>query len=83
MVVGGGLAASTGDFATLPFLAALLGALWIQIGTNFANDYSDFVRGADTEERKGSMRVTQSGLLSPEQTVRLVKLAFELRDDLS
>ncbi|MDH3733423.1 MAG: 1,4-dihydroxy-2-naphthoate polyprenyltransferase, partial [Gemmatimonadota bacterium] len=64
--VGGGLAASTGDFATLPFLAALLGALWIQIGTNFANDYSDFVRGADTEERKGSMRVTQSGLLSPE-----------------
>ena len=41
--------------------AALAGALLIQIGTNFANDYFDYIKGADTEERLGPVRVTQSG----------------------
>jgi 1,4-dihydroxy-2-naphthoate polyprenyltransferase len=45
--------------------AALTGALAIQIGTNFANDYFDFVKGSDTPERKGPLRVTQAGLVSP------------------
>ena len=43
----------------------LLSATCIQIGTNFANDYSDFKKGADTHERLGPTRVTQAGLLSP------------------
>ncbi len=63
--MGGGLARAEGLFAGWPFLAALAGALLIQIGTNYANDYSDFVRGADTHERLGAPRVTQTGLLSP------------------
>ena len=45
---------------------ALLSALLIQVGTNFANDYSDFVQGTDTEKRIGPLRVTQAGLVTPE-----------------
>ncbi len=67
--MGGGLAHADSDFGALPWVAALLGAIFIQIGTNFANDYSDFVRGADTTERLGTPRVMQSGALSA-QAVR-------------
>lgn len=46
-------------------LLALLGAISVQIGTNFCNDYCDFFQGADTEERKGPTRAVQAGLISP------------------
>ena len=46
-------------------VAALAGAVCIQIGTNFANDYYDFVRGADAPNRVGPVRVTQAGLIPP------------------
>ncbi|WP_420450056.1 1,4-dihydroxy-2-naphthoate polyprenyltransferase [Candidatus Palauibacter sp.] len=65
VLAGGGLAWKSAGFSPGPFLAALAGALLIQVGTNFSNDYSDFVRGADTADRLGTPRVTQSGLLSP------------------
>jgi 1,4-dihydroxy-2-naphthoate octaprenyltransferase len=48
----------------------MLGAVLIQIGTNFANDYYDFMRGGDTEERVGPVRVTQAGLLPPRSVHR-------------
>jgi 1,4-dihydroxy-2-naphthoate octaprenyltransferase len=51
-------------------VAALIGALLLQIGVNLANDYFDFRAGIDTPERLGPLRVTQSGLLAPE-TVKL------------
>ncbi len=62
-----GSAAATGDgvFAPGPALAALFGALCLQIGANLANDVFDFERGADAGERLGPPRATQSGFLSP------------------
>ncbi len=69
VLVGTGLAAHDEALVILPAAAALVGAVLIQIGTNFANDYYDFVRGADTEDRVGPVRVTQAGLL-PADSVR-------------
>ncbi|WP_298814366.1 1,4-dihydroxy-2-naphthoate polyprenyltransferase [Chloroflexus sp.] len=68
VLVGSALAFSAGMFQPLVMLTALLGALFIQIGTNLANDYFDARKGADTSERLGPPRVTQSGLL-PAKTV--------------
>ncbi|HEY0970953.1 MAG TPA: 1,4-dihydroxy-2-naphthoate polyprenyltransferase [Gemmatimonadales bacterium] len=67
-----------GAFRALPFAGALLGALLIQVATNFANDYSDFHRGADTAERMGPTRVTQSGLLEAAQVRRAIVVTFGL-----
>ncbi len=59
-------------------LAALFGSVMIQIGTNFANDYFDFKKGADTHERVGPLRVTQAGLVSPAEMKRAIIVAFGL-----
>ncbi len=61
-----GTAAADADTALrlLPFIAALGAAVLLQVGANFANDFSDFVRGADREDRLGPQRATQSGLVS-------------------
>ena len=68
--VGTGLAAAHGTHQAVPAAAALVGALLIQIGTNLANDYYDFFRGGDTEDRVGPTRVTQAGLIPPRQVWR-------------
>ncbi len=65
VMVGTALAYGVGVGRWLPALAALVGAMLIQIGTNLTNDYYDFKKGADTEERLGPKRVTQSGLIAP------------------
>jgi len=65
VLVGSGLAFHDGVFDPVVALAALLGAALIQIGTNFANDYYDAQKGADTDDREGFTRVTQSGLIEP------------------
>ena len=67
VIVGAGLAVHAGVFAPLPWLAALVGALLIQVGTNFANDYYDAKKGADTDDREGFTRVTAGGIIPPAQ----------------
>ena len=64
VVVGVALAQADGLLAPLPALAALVGALLLQIGANLANDYFDYVKGADVPGRQGPTRVAQSGLIS-------------------
>lgn len=78
VVVGTGLAVGLDAFAPLPALFALVGALLIQIGTNFANDYYDAVRGADTDDRDGFTRVTAGGLIEPARVKRAMYATFAL-----
>ena len=78
VLVGTALAATEGTFKWLTFVAAMLGALFIQVGTNLSNDYSDARRGADTEDRLGPVRVTAGGLVPPRQVLVATYLAFGL-----
>jgi 1,4-dihydroxy-2-naphthoate octaprenyltransferase len=58
------------------FVAALVGSIFIQIGTNLANDYSDARRGADTADRLGPVRVTSAGLVTPQRVLNATWIAF-------
>jgi 1,4-dihydroxy-2-naphthoate polyprenyltransferase len=58
------------------FFAALIGSIFIQIGTNLANDYSDAKRGADSADRLGPVRVTSAGLVTPQRVMRATWVAF-------
>jgi 1,4-dihydroxy-2-naphthoate polyprenyltransferase len=78
VLVGTALAATEGTFKVLTFVAAMLGAVFIQIGTNLSNDYSDARRGADTEDRLGPVRVTAGGLVPPRQVLVATYVAFGL-----
>ncbi len=76
--IGGALAFDTGVFHVPSFAVALVGALLIQIGTNFANDLCDFLKDVDDEERIGPLRVTQAGLVTPRQMKVATALVFLL-----
>lgn len=67
VAMGTALAWAQGGFHAPSALAALVGALLIQVGTNFANDYFDFKNGADTDARLGPVRATAAGLVTPGQ----------------
>jgi 1,4-dihydroxy-2-naphthoate octaprenyltransferase len=66
----------TDDLRVGAFIAALLGSVFIQIGTNLSNDYSDAKRGADTADRLGPVRVTSSGLVAPRRVLVATWIAF-------
>lgn len=78
VIVATFVAIGDGVFQFWHAFAALIGAFLIQIGTNFANDYYDFKKGTDTEERLGPTRVTQAGLLSPKEVMLGMWLVFAL-----
>ncbi|HEY3435260.1 MAG TPA: 1,4-dihydroxy-2-naphthoate octaprenyltransferase, partial [Solirubrobacterales bacterium] len=75
-----GTAAAVQWYGSLPrwgaFIAALVGSIFIQIGTNLANDYSDAKRGADTADRLGPVRVTASGMVTPQRVMTATWIAF-------
>ncbi|MDQ6750797.1 MAG: 1,4-dihydroxy-2-naphthoate polyprenyltransferase [Actinomycetota bacterium] len=76
VLVGTALACQQGTFHPLTFAAALVGAVFIQVGTNLSNDYSDARRGADTEDRLGPVRVTAGGLVPPRQVLIATYASF-------
>jgi 1,4-dihydroxy-2-naphthoate octaprenyltransferase len=76
VLVGTALGASEGAWRPLAFACALIGSVFIQIGTNLSNDYSDARRGADTDDRLGPVRVTAGGLMPPRQVLVGTYLAF-------
>jgi 1,4-dihydroxy-2-naphthoate octaprenyltransferase len=76
VLVGTALAASEDVFKPIRFVCALIGSIFIQIGTNLANDYSDARRGADTEDRLGPVRVTAGGLVPPRRVLIWTWVAF-------
>jgi len=78
VIIGCALAWKADAFHLWSALAALTGALLIQIGTNFANDYFDFKKGTDDEGRLGPMRATQAGLVSPQSMKHATMLVFAL-----
>jgi 1,4-dihydroxy-2-naphthoate polyprenyltransferase len=64
VLIGTAMAMSDGSFNPLMFFFTLLTAMGIQICANLVNDYYDYLKGADTKERKGPVRATASGLIS-------------------
>ena len=76
VVVGTALAWHDGAFNTLAAALCLGFSLLIQIGTNFANDYYDFVRGADTSARVGPRRAVAAGLITPATMKRAMIAVF-------
>ncbi|MGZ4166820.1 MAG: 1,4-dihydroxy-2-naphthoate polyprenyltransferase [Solirubrobacteraceae bacterium] len=78
VLVGTALAGFVHVFHPLRFVAALLSALFIQVGTNLSNDYSDARRGADAEDRLGPVRVTAGGLVPPRQVLIATYVSFGL-----
>ena len=78
VIIGTAMAYESGGFNLLSAIAALVGGVMIQIGTNFANDYFDFKKGADEHHRLGPTRMTQAGLVSPNAMRLAMIIAFKL-----
>jgi 1,4-dihydroxy-2-naphthoate octaprenyltransferase len=78
VLVGTALAIGQDRFRPLALACALIGSIFIQIGTNLSNDYSDARRGADTEDRLGPVRVTAGGLMPPRQVLIGTWIAFAI-----
>jgi 1,4-dihydroxy-2-naphthoate octaprenyltransferase len=76
VLVGTALAGWENVFHPLRFVAALVGSIFIQVGTNLSNDYSDARRGADAEDRLGPVRVTAGGLVPPNQVLIATYVSF-------
>jgi len=78
VLIGTSMAYAGGSFHTLTAVVTLLAAVLIQTGTNYSNDYCDFLKGADTEDRKGPLRVTQAGLIDASSMRNATVIVFLL-----
>ena len=78
VMMGAALAWAHDVFHAPSAVAALLGALFIQVGTNFCNDYFDHRQGADTDDRKGIKRPLQEGRITPGQMAAATVTMFLL-----
>src|SRR3990170_2748909 len=78
VIIGTAMAADAGQLYWPSALCVLVGAVLIQIGANFANDYFDYAKGTDAGDRLGPTRVTQAGLVSPSTMKRATALVFLL-----
>lgn len=78
VLVGTAMAFEAGLWHPLSAALALLGAVLIQVGVNFHNDYADYLKGTDTDDRVGPLRVTQAGLVAPKTMRRATILVFGL-----
>jgi 1,4-dihydroxy-2-naphthoate polyprenyltransferase len=76
VLVGTAAAAAEGPLRPWRAAAALIVALALQVGVNYANDYSDGVRGVDTPARLGPTRLVASGLAAPAEVRRAAAVAF-------
>jgi len=72
VLIGIAMAYSDGKWDLVIAVLTMFSAVLIQVGTNFANDYFDYFKGADTKERIGPVRATGSGRVKPET----MKIAF-------
>ena len=76
VAIGTALAQRDGLAHCVTATSALIGAISIQVGTNFCNDYFDFRQGADTSQRKGPTRAVQAGWVSPKVMLSAALAAF-------
>ncbi len=78
VMIGTAMAAGDGGAHAPSAWACLLGAMLLQIGTNFSNDYSDFMKGTDTPDRIGPARAVASGWVTPKQMLIATAIVFAL-----
>lgn len=76
VLIGAAMACADGGLHVATLVITALCALGIQIGTNYANDYYDFVKGTDTADRVGPLRATQAGMVTPKQMRNAFLLVF-------
>jgi len=78
ILIGSAIAYKSGQFTPLIFLVTLLSGVGVQVGTNFANDYFDYIKGADTPKRIGPTRAVAAGLIAPAIMLRGALITFGL-----
>jgi len=78
VLIGLVMALANGAFHLLIAAVTLICAVLIQVGTNIANDYFDFIKGSDSGNRLGPVRVTQAGLMPPKKVKRAFIIVFAL-----
>ena len=72
IIMGSGLAYADGRFNLTVFILALVTTLFLQILSNLANDFGDFVKGTDNEERVGPDRTMQAGLITKDEMIKAI-----------